>query len=89
MGNVNFAQENPNVDIFFEQTSQRFSLTKREGEVLKLLSLKGTTYRELSDELQLSENTLRNHVVSIQGKLNAKSRSEIQAIIFRDYCLAL
>lgn len=57
--------------------------------MLKLLSLKGTTYRELGDELQLSENTLRNHVVSIQVKLNDKSRSEIQAIIFRDYCLAL
>ena len=50
-------------------------LTPREQEVLALLS-KGYLYKEISDNLGVSINTLRNHLRAIYEKLHVHSRTE-------------
>ena len=50
-------------------------LTKREEEVLALLS-KGSFYKEISDTLGISLNTVREYVRRIYEKLHVQSRTE-------------
>lgn len=50
-------------------------LTGRELEVLSLVAA-GNTSREISDQLYISENTVRNHVRNILDKLGMNSRFE-------------
>jgi LuxR family maltose regulon positive regulatory protein len=50
-------------------------LTKREAEVLKLISL-GYTNREIADELFIAEVTAKVHVRNIIRKLGVRSRTE-------------
>lgn len=49
-------------------------LTNREKEVFELLVLNKTT-KEISDYLDISEKTVRNHISNVMQKLNVKSRS--------------
>ncbi len=49
-------------------------LTKRENDVFKLLVLNKST-KEISEELNISEKTVRNHVSNAMQKLGCKSRS--------------
>ena len=53
-------------------------LTQREYEVFSLLVLNKTT-KEIANELNISEKTVRNHISNVILKLDVKSRS--QAII--------
>lgn len=50
-------------------------LTAREQQVLALLA-KGYLYKEISDHLGISINTLRNHLRAIYDKLHVHSRTE-------------
>jgi DNA-binding NarL/FixJ family response regulator len=50
-------------------------LTKRETEVLKLISL-GYTNREIANELVIAEVTAKVHVRNIIRKLGVRSRTE-------------
>lgn len=54
------------------------SLTKREAEVLGCVA-EGWSNRRIADNLHLSENTVKNHVRNICGKLGAHSRTEAVA----------
>lgn len=49
------------------------SLTKREIEVLQLMS-DGLSNKEIAASFKLSEGTIKNHIVSIFGKLQVKNR---------------
>ena len=49
-------------------------LTPRELEILKKIA-EGRANKEIGELLQLSENTVKNHVKSILSKLNAKDRT--------------
>ncbi len=64
---------------FFQKIRQPASgfdkLTSREQEVLALLA-KGYLYKEISDSLNISINTLRNHLRAIYDKLHVHSRTE-------------
>ena len=51
------------------------TLTQREQEILTLLS-KGYYYKEISDQLEISLNTVRTHVHHIYEKLHVQSRTE-------------
>jgi DNA-binding NarL/FixJ family response regulator len=51
-------------------------LTRREGDVLMLVA-QGLTNREVGGKLVISENTARNMVGSVLGKLGLKNRSEL------------
>lgn len=51
------------------------NLTKREMDVMKLIS-KGLTNRAISEELVISERTVKNHVSSILKKLSVNDRTQ-------------
>lgn len=84
---INALQQNPFVNVLFSGMKEKFQLTKRENEVLQLLLLNGSTNRELSTLLHVSEKTFKNHVANIQRKFNVNSSREVQAVVFRDTLL--
>lgn len=49
-------------------------LTTREMEVFSLL-VKNYTTKEISNELGISEKTVRNHISNVMQKLGVKGRS--------------
>ncbi len=49
-------------------------LTKREKEVFNLLIVNKTT-KEIADELNISEKTVRNHISNVMQKLGVKGRA--------------
>ncbi len=50
-------------------------LTRREKEVFKLLVLNKST-RDIAEELEISEKTVRNHVSNAMQKLGVKGRAQ-------------
>ena len=66
-----------------EPESQAIDLTARERQILQLIA-KGRTNSAIADELVISVNTVRNHVQSLLGKLQAHSKLEALAIAIRD-----
>ena len=54
------------------KTSEAYSLTPKEFEVLHLLP-EGLTIRELAAKLHLTESTIKSHLASIYRKLNVTS----------------
>lgn len=50
-------------------------LTDREREILDLLA-KGFLYKEIADQLQISRDTVHNHLRHIYEKLHVRSRTE-------------
>lgn len=57
-----------------EPASDMEKLTPREQEILALLA-KGQLYKEISDHLGISLNTVRTHVKNIYDKLHVRSRT--------------
>lgn len=49
-------------------------LTKREREVFELL-IKNYSTREIAENLNISEKTVRNHISNVMQKLGVKGRS--------------
>lgn len=49
-------------------------LTKREEEVFSLL-VKNMTTKEIADDLDISEKTVRNHISNAMQKLGVKGRA--------------
>ncbi len=58
------------------------TLTSREQEVMRLVA-DGMTNAQIAGELQVSVNTVRNHVANISSKLGAHSKLEALAIATR------
>lgn len=58
-------------------------LTKREISVLKSLSL-GKTNREIADQLEISERTVKNHISSIFKKINVIDRTQAAVFAIRN-----
>ena len=54
------------------------ALTKREFEILKLVQ-HGRRNREIAEEMQIEEKTVKNHINSIYSKLAIASRAEAMA----------
>ncbi|MBI5288835.1 MAG: response regulator transcription factor [Chloroflexi bacterium] len=61
-----------------DKSAQDDDLTPREREVLILIA-EGATNKEIAQKLVVSENTARNHVSHILGKLGFNRRSEAAA----------
>lgn len=61
------------------QASVHNPLTKRETEVLQLIS-RGKTYTQIADELQVSKETTKAHTRNIYRKLHANKKSEAISI---------
>jgi two-component system NarL family response regulator len=65
----------PSIQSLLSDRADRSDLTPRELEVLKLL-VSGLTNREIGAVLGNSENTVRNHTISIFAKLYVSDRAE-------------
>jgi two-component system, NarL family, response regulator LiaR len=76
----------------FSQPLKRLSgatgLTGREMEVLRLLA-KGYTNREISEQLDITEATVRTHVSSILSKLKLSSRTQAALYALREGLVSL
>ena len=68
------------------QTLPAPRLTNRELEVLKLVA-RGSNNRDISKELFISENTVKNHVRNILEKLHLHSRMEAVVYAVREKML--
>lgn len=72
----------PQISKQLTQRLSRVELSTRELEVLRLAA-KGLRNREIGAELFISENTVRNHIVSMMEKLGTTYRAEAIAIGIR------
>jgi NarL family two-component system response regulator LiaR len=66
-----------------EREPEADPLTEREREVLQLVA-RGYSNREISDELAISEATVRTHVSRILTKLNLGSRTQAALYALRE-----
>lgn len=62
------------------QTLERFGLTRREGEILRLLA-RGRTNKEIAADLYISPLTVRTHLEHVYEKLGVGNRTEAVARI--------
>jgi len=53
---------------------QKNILTRREKEIFELLVINKST-KDISNDLLISEKTVRNHISNVMQKLNVKNRS--------------
>ena len=67
-------------DVSDEALRQRFCLTKREVEVLRLL-LRGESNSGVAHALHLSEHTAHHHTEHVLRKLHVHSRGRLAAAI--------
>jgi DNA-binding CsgD family transcriptional regulator len=58
-----------------------YGLTKREGEITRLV-LRGLSTAEVSKELHITPNTVRDHFKSIFDKVGVRSRREFVGQVF-------
>jgi DNA-binding CsgD family transcriptional regulator len=63
-------------------------LTPREIEMLNYLT-QGYSNKKIARELNISEHTVKNHITSVLGKLNATDRTEAVVIAIRQGLIAL
>ncbi|MBI5583052.1 MAG: helix-turn-helix transcriptional regulator [Deltaproteobacteria bacterium] len=66
--------------VDLKKVREGYGLTRREGEVLKLIC-GGCTNKEISDQLYISEFTTRDHLKNIMRKMGVTSRNKIIAMI--------
>ncbi|MEY8356714.1 helix-turn-helix transcriptional regulator [Lachnospiraceae bacterium 54-53] len=62
------------------QASEKFELTKREQTILKML-MEGKDSNKLGEELSISINTLKKHILNIYRKLGVKNRVQLFKMI--------
>lgn len=63
--------------------SVRSALTRRESEVLRLLS-QGLTQHEIASRLSIKPKTVATHIEHVLQKLGVHSRAQAVAVAFRD-----
>ncbi|HHX7191411.1 hybrid sensor histidine kinase/response regulator transcription factor [Bacillus thuringiensis] len=69
-------EENKETEPFGSKSiGEEYGLTKRELEILKLLS-KGSRYKTIASTLYLSNGTVRNYASNLYEKLGVKNREE-------------
>jgi DNA-binding CsgD family transcriptional regulator len=68
-----------------KQLRALYRLTRREGEILEQMIL-GLPYKEITNILDISRNTLKRHIANIYVKLGVKSRLALISIL-KDYDL--
>lgn len=68
-----------NVQEEKEQDIYKLKITKRELEILKLIA-KGLLNKEIADELNITERTVKNHISNLFKKINVYDRT--QAAVF-------
>jgi DNA-binding NarL/FixJ family response regulator len=66
---VELKEEKGNINL------EEYLLTEREKEVLSLL-IEGLEYKEISQKMDISPNTTRNHITKIYKKLHVSSQAQ-------------
>ena len=61
-----------------------YGLTKREGEITQLV-LRGLSTAEVSEELHITPNTVRDHFKAIFDKVGVRSRRELVGQVFAQH----
>ncbi|HSI93718.1 MAG TPA: helix-turn-helix transcriptional regulator [Jiangellaceae bacterium] len=61
-----------------------YRLTDREQEVLQFLA-RGMSTAEMSQQLEISTHTVRDHIKALFGKVGVRSRAELLARIFAEH----
>ena len=69
-------------EIQLRETSDRPTLTSREGEILRFLA-EGRTAARIGDELHLSEGTVKTHLNNLYEKLGVSDRAAAVATAMR------
>lgn len=64
-----------------KETTETELLTRREQELLQLLS-KGLLYKEISSQLSITLNTVKQHIHNIYEKLHVQNRTEALNKVF-------
>ncbi len=64
----------------FNKAKLEFDLSKREMEVLRCIC-RGFANKAISEELFISEYTVKDHIKKIMQKMNVRSRSEMIALL--------
>ncbi len=59
-----------------DEFAARFSVTKREREVMELL-FQGKSYKEIEDQLCISLGTVKNHAYNLYRKIGVNSRAQL------------
>jgi two-component system, NarL family, nitrate/nitrite response regulator NarL len=70
------------------ETTPVDDLTEREKEVLQLLAA-GLTNKEIGSKLDIAENTVKNHLKSILGKLHLQNRVQAAALAIQQGILSV
>ena len=73
---------------YFKQRKAKYPLTLRQKEVLQLLAA-GLTNKEIGSRLDIAENTVKNHLKSILGKLHLQNRVQAAALAIQQGMLAV
>lgn len=76
--------DNP-IPVALEQLKKQYSITTRELEVFDLI-LDGFSNKEISQDLYISEHTVKNHISRIFQKLNVTDRAQAMAMVYQ-YCV--
>ena len=76
--------ENP-IPVALEQLKKQYSISTRELEVFDLI-LEGLSNKEISQDLYISEHTVKNHISRIFQKLNVTDRAQAMAMVYQ-YCV--
>lgn len=66
-----------------DKLGKEYGLSKRETEVLTLLAW-GKSAKRIEELLVLSPNTVKTHVKHVYAKMGIHSRTELDALIFRE-----
>ncbi len=61
-----------------------YGLTKREGEITRLV-LRGLSTAEVSEDLHITPNTVRDHFKAIFDKVGVRSRRELVGQVFAQH----
>jgi two-component system NarL family response regulator len=72
----------PHIAHQLAQRVTRSRLSVRELEILQLVA-KGMKNKEIADQLSISENTVRNHMISLFEKLGCRDRTEATTVAIR------
>ncbi|MFX3637340.1 MAG: helix-turn-helix transcriptional regulator [Candidatus Pristimantibacillus sp.] len=76
--------DHPTIDVYYHTFQMKYTLTAKEVDVLKLLTVHGQSNRELGESLSVTEKTMKNHMGSIFLKTGTHSSRELQALVFRE-----
>ncbi|MBN2135351.1 MAG: helix-turn-helix transcriptional regulator [Acidobacteria bacterium] len=70
------SNEKESIDVAIKRVLQKYSISKREEEILRLI-LEGKTNEEITKILFISTHTVKNHIYSIFQKLGINSRYQL------------